>query len=159
MDATLQYICPDVLLPLHLLQSHTAERSEHSQWEKTTIKGLAVVKEDMSHSHLTNLHMEEKDKKQLLSTGDPAGKNTTKGTRVFRVHRSQMAGKNREGSVANCGDEQVLDTVGSSWVTIIDLESCFSFFQSQANQDKNKRTGEGTHKKGRDKSYNCQGKD
>lgn len=59
-----------------------------------------------------------------------------------------MAGKNREGSVANYGDVQVLDPVGSSWITIIDLESCFSFFQSETNQDTNKRTGQGNTLKG-----------
>lgn len=167
MDATLQYICPDVLLPLHLLQSHIAERSEHSQWEKTTIKGLAVVKEDMSHSHLTNLHMEEKNKKQLLSTGDPAGKNTTKATRVFRVHRSQMAGKNREGSVANCGDEQVLDAVGYYWVLLhglllLILKAVFLFFKVKQIKTKTKEQAKEHTKRARinlttvrEKTENC----
>lgn len=77
MDVILQYICPDTTLytkELHLPQIHIAQRSEQSQWEKTTIKGLAVVMEDTSCGHLTNLHMGEEDGKQLLSTGVPAAK-------------------------------------------------------------------------------------
>lgn len=103
--------------------------------------------------------MGEEDRKQLLSTGFPAAKNTTRGTRAFMAHRSQMAGKNREGSVANCGDVQILDPLDSSSVTIIDPERCFSFFQSEANQDTNKRTGQGTHIRGKNKSSNYEGKD
>lgn len=54
------------------------------------------------------------------------------------------------------GDVQVLDPVSPSWITIIDLESCFSFFQSETNQDTNKRTGQGAHIRGKDKSSNLQ---
>lgn len=54
----------------------------------------------------------------------------------------------RTGLVANSGDVQVLGPV-----------SCFSFFQSETNEDTNKRTGQGAHIKDKDKSSNCQGKD
>lgn len=70
-----------------------------------------------------------------------------------------MAGKNREGSVANGGDVQVLDPVGSSWITILDLESCFSFFQVKQIKTQIKEQAKGRHIRGKDKSSNCQRKD
>lgn len=132
----------------HLLQSHIAERRpELSCWEENTIKGLALAKEDMSHSHLTHLHMGEKARKQPLSTGVPAAKNTTNGVRAFRGQRPGMAGRNRGGPVVNLqrgegsGHSRLLIIIA-----IIDLESYFSFLQSETNQDtKQKNRPRDTH--------------
>lgn len=74
--------------------------------------------------------MREEDRKQRLSQVFQQQKNPQPKVLGF----SEITGlrwKERTGKdclVAICGHVQALEPVGFSWVTTIDLESCFSFF-------------------------------